>query len=367
MNQEIDKFSDLKSQKNISVMIIGGGKISEQHLIALSVLKDITVTGICDLSPALSQFTAERFGIANWFTDYKSMLSECDAKVVHVLTPPATHKRIVKDCLESGRHVIVEKPIATSNKEFRELYDFALSKGLHLIENHNYRFNRPIVDLENAVREGKIGAVKEIEVRLLLNIGGGRYADSNLPHASHQLPAGVIHEFITHLAYLLLNFLPETDVDNFDKVRAAWQNHTGGSLFKYDDLDAFILSKDVHSRLRFSCHQWPDGFHVKICGTEGTAEAELFHPICHITTKRSIGQHLTPLFNSIDKAKAIRRAGFRSLWNKIRNKGAYEGLGKFLELTYKSFLNGEEPPVSFQQMDEASRLIDSLLLKENSL
>jgi hypothetical protein len=53
----------------------------------------VEITGVCDLSPALARFTAERFGAARWFTDYREMLDECDADIVHVLTPPATHER----------------------------------------------------------------------------------------------------------------------------------------------------------------------------------------------------------------------------------------------------------------------------------
>ena len=356
------------SKGNIEIAVIGCGKISEQHLIALKPLDQVNVISICDLSPALAQFTAERFGIRDWFTEYKEMLKHCSADVIHVLTPPSTHDRIVRDCLESGFHVVVEKPIALSNSNFRALMDLADSKGLRLIENHNYRFNSPILELERVLKEGRIGTVQEVEVRLVLNISsGGRYADTNLPHTSHNLPAGIIHEFITHMVYLLLNFIPDSDVDKFDLIRAAWSNHSGGTLFKYDDLDAIILANNVHSRLRFSCHQWPDCFTVQVRGTDGVASAELFHPVCLVTDRGKFGQHLTPLVNSLATAKKIKRAGFKSIWRKIQNKGAYEGLGQFLELFYQSMITGGESPVSYRQMDETSLLIDALLAQEKSL
>ena len=237
-----------------------------------------------------------------------------------------------------------------------------------MIENHNYRFNEPIRRLERAVSAERIGTVQEVEVRLVLNIrGGGRYADANLPHPSHRLPAGIIHEFITHMAYLLLNFMPERTVDNLPLIRAAWRNHGDDKLFTYDDLDAFVLAGSVHGRLRFSCHQWPDCFTVQVRGTEGEATAELFHPVCLVTSRRRVGQHLTPLVNSVAAARTMLRAGFGSIWGKIRNRGAYEGLGRFLELSYQALRAGKEPPVSYRQMDEASRLVDSILAPENAL
>jgi len=354
--------------KKITTLIIGGGKIAEQHLIALQAIDIVSVAGICDLSPSLAQFTAKRFGIPNWFTDYKQMLNQCTADVVHVLTPPATHNSIVRTCFEFDMHVIVEKPIALSNMEFKKLWNLAASKGLQLIENHNYRFNEPIEKLKKAVNEDKIGDIKEVEIRLALDIrSGGRYADVNFPHPSHQLPAGIIHEFITHMAYLLLHFIPEGCIEHMESVRAAWRNYGGGNLFKYDALDAAVFSDGIIGKLNFSSNQWPDAFTVKLRGTEGKAVSELYHPLCVITGRRSVGQHLTPLVNSISAARTIRRAGFGSLWNKIRNKGAYEGLRRFIDLTYQALNTGIEPPVTYKHMDEASRLVDLLLLQENRI
>lgn len=352
----------------LNAALIGGGKISEQHLGVLAGLPGVKVAGVCDLSPALARFTAERFGVPAWFTDYREMFDRGGADVVHVLTPPATHDRIVRDCLAAGAHVIVEKPIALTNRGFQDLWHMADARGLHLIENHNYRFNTPIHKLDDAIEQGRIGAVQEVEVRLALNIrGGGRYADANLPHPSHRLPAGIIHEFITHMAYLLLHFMPAGSVDRLDLLRSVWRNHGGGDLFKYDDLDVLLMSGGVHGRIRFSSNQWPDGFSVQVRGSDGMATAELFHPVCLVTRRRAVGQHLTPLVNAVSAAGNLLSAGVGGIWAKIRNRGAYEGLGRFLELTYRALENGDAPPVGYQQMDEAGRLVDAILAEENRL
>jgi predicted dehydrogenase len=358
----------MTSNNKILAAIIGGGKISEHHLGTLRNIDGVEVAGVCDLSPALARFTAERFAISRWFTDYRQMLAEIEADVVHVLTPPATHDCLVRDCLEAGKHVIIEKPVTLSHEGFRNLWDLAASRGLQLVENHNYRFNEPIRQLEQAVAAGRIGRVEEVEVRIALNIrDSGRYADENLPHPSHRLPAGVIHEFITHLAYLLLHFLPEGSSDRVELIRALWRNHGGGDLFKYDDLDAVILAGSTHGRLRFTCRQWPDAFTVQVRGSDGIATAELFHPHCQVTTRRGVGQHFTPLINGISGARTLAGAGFGSIWNKIRNRGTYEGLSRFLELTYAAMQTGQEPPVGFRQMDATSWLVDRLLAEENRI
>ena len=350
----------------IAVAIIGGGKISEQHLGTLKNLAGVDVVGICDLSPALARFTAERFAVPRWFTDYHEMLEQTDPDVIHVLTPPGTHDRLVRDCLAAGKHVIIEKPIALSHSGFRDLWELSAERGLHLVENHNYRFNEPIRQLEQAVSAGRIGRIEEVEVRISLDIrGGGRYADENLPHPSHQLPAGIIHEFITHLAYLFLHFLPDSYAAEIDSVQARWHNHGGGDLFKYDDLDATLLAGKTHGRLRFSSRQWPDCFMVQLRGSDGMATADLFYPFCQVTTRRSVGKHLTPVVNSLSAARTLASSGFSGVWNKVRNRGAYEGLARFLELTYAALQSGQEPPVGYPQMDATCRLVDQLLAEEN--
>jgi len=368
MKQLVKSSFRLNTQNKWTAAVIGGGKISEQHLGAFNAMDAARAVAICDLSPALARFTADRFGVPEWYTDYREMLERCEADVVHVLTPPATHDRIVRDCLDSGRHVIVEKPVSLSHAGFRELWDYAGARNLRLIENHNYRFNDPVRCLEKVVQSGRIGAVQEVDVRMVLNIrGGGRYADENLPHPSHRLPAGIIHEFVSHLAYLLLHFMPHEGFGDIGPVRAAWRNHGGGALFTYDDLDALVMAGPVHGRIRFSCHQFPDCFAVQVRGSDGVARAELFHPTCQVTTRRSVGQHLTPLVNALSGAGTMVLSGFDSIWRKVRNRTAYEGLARFLALSYEALRNGGESPVSFRQMDETSRLVDALLDRENRI
>ncbi len=350
------------------VAVIGGGKISEQHLQALRGIDGVQIAAVCDLSPALAEFTAERFEVPKWYTDYRTMLDAEQVDVVHVLTPPATHQRLVTDCLERDCHVIVEKPVALSNADFLALWALSQARNRYLVENHNYRFNAPVRRLESLVAEGTLGEIDEIEIRMALDIrSGGRYADRNLPHPSHQLPAGVIHEFISHLAYLFLHFVPEYQRDSLESVRAAWRNEGGGELFKYDSLDAVVMTQAVHGRLRFSSRQWPDALAVTVRGSQGVASVELFHPILQLARKRGGSPHLTPLVNALGQAKTSFRSGFGSIWSKIRNRTAYEGLDLFLRQTYEAMAAGSKPPVGFEDMERCSRLIDALLARENRL
>lgn len=341
--------------------VLGTGKISEEHLRFLGSTPGVRLVGVCDLSPSLAKYAANRFKADNAFTDYATMLRNTRPDVVHILTPAGTHARFATEGLNADAHVIVEKPVAMNYAEFESLWDLARSRNRWIVEDHNYRFNEPIRDIEAMVAKGQIGEVKEVEVRMCLPILGAksRYADKVLPHPSHKLPAGVIHEFITHLAYLTLRFVPE-----IERVSAAWSRHGSDAMFTYDDLDATVIGGGVHGRLRFSAHTGPDCFEVTVRGTNGWAQTDLFQPHVRAVLPRK-GGPLSPLANQMINGLGLAKASVVGFKNKVLQKTPYEGLKTFLTETYDAIAHGGEPPVTRRDMERAVKLVDTLLEEQN--
>jgi predicted dehydrogenase len=353
----------------LTAALIGTGKISEEHLKFLKTSPRVRVAGVCDLSPSLARYASERFGAGRPFTDHAAMLAELKPDVVHVLTPPATHVRLVSDCLRAGAHVIVEKPVAPTHGDFVELAALAKSVGRRLVEDHNYRFNRVVLKIERLVKDGSLGEVHEVDVRMALNVrkDGSRYADPQLLHPSHRLPAGVIHEFLTHLCYLALWFGETPLAADARRVAAAWSKHGDDAIFKHDDLDALVIGGRVHRRIRFTSHAAPDAFTLTVRGSRGWAETDLFQPYLRVVRPRAVGSQLSPLANHMANGWALVGAGVAGFWNKVMQVTPYEGLQRFLAQTYDALAWGGEPPVTFDDMDRASRLVDALLCEKNRI
>ena len=359
--------------------VIGTGVISKQHLSFLQKCAKTHLVGIFDLSPAAVNYAVETYGTgqlangqpdgqapATAYTDYAQMLAAARPDVVHILTPPQTHQTIATDCLKAGAHVICEKPVATTYQDFQDLWKISQACERHLIEDQNYRFNGPVRAIRELIDDGTLGAVQEVEIRMALDLrSGGRYADENLPSPIHQMPAGVIHDFITHLSYLLLSFLPETT--DFDRVSAAWSNHGGGDLFKYDDLDALVIGQQVHGRIRFSSYTSPDCFSITVRGDRGYAETDLFQPYLRCVVPRSGGKQLSPLVNHFANGWELMNASARNFRRKIMQKTPYEGLHYLLGETYSALSAGEQPPIGFDDMARTSQLVEALLAPENRL
>jgi len=355
----------------LKAAVIGAGYISKEHLTFLAQFPGAEAVGVCDLSPAAAAYAQSQFGVARTYTDYRQLLDQEKPDVVHILTPPNTHQWLATACLEAGAHVICEKPMTPTHGEFEELWAVAQRCDRILIENQNYRFNWPIRDIRDLVAAGALGEVQEVEVRIALDIrGGGRYADPNLPSPLHQLPAGIVHDFLPHMAYLLLEHLPEEDTEAVGgkyRVGAAWSNHGGGDLFKFDDLDALIIAGQVHGRLRFSCHTQPDGFWVTVRGSEGYAETDLFQPYVRCVVPRPVGKQLTPLANHFYSGWEFMSASFKNFYRKVMQQTPYEGLHRLLEQTYTAIAQGQPPPLTYGDMARTSRLVETLLGEQNRI
>jgi predicted dehydrogenase len=348
----------------LKAAVIGTGVISKEHLGFLDRSDRVQLVGVCDLSPVAAEYAATRYHAETMFTDYRELLATKQPDVVHILTPPHTHKWIAKDCLEAGAHVICEKPVTLTYEELKELKAIALNYNRYLIEDHNYRFNPTILQIDELVKDGTLGEIQEVEVRMALDVrSGGAFADENLPNPVHKLPAGMVHDLITHLVYLTLHYLPV----EFDRIGAAWSNHGGGSLFKYDDLDAIMVGGSRHARIRFSAHTAPDCFDVIVRGSRGYAQTDLFQPYLRCVVPRKAGKQLSPLVNHWINGYELMQRSVRNFGWKIMQRSPYEGLHCLLDQTYEALANGNPPPITYDDMERTSRLVEAILEEKNRI
>jgi predicted dehydrogenase len=344
--------------------VVGAGAIAEEHLGFLSGSPRAELVAVCDLSPAAARYAGRTYGAGSVHTDVATMLEAVAPEVVHVLTPPATHLDLARRCLARGAHVIVEKPATLSADDLDALLADARASGRRVIENHNYRFNSEVLLLDELVASGRLGPIREVGVRLTLPIRdpSSRFGDPNLPSPVHQLPGGAVHDFITHLAYLLDHFSPHV---TFDRVSALWSNRGGGELFTYDDLDATLAGRGpdglVHGHVRFDARSSPSEFTITLHGDTGYAEVELYHHQQRVVVPRAGGGQLSPIANQLANGIDTTLGAWRNLRGKVLRRSAYEGLHRFLDRTYLALATENEPPVNEGDMRRTAHLIDALL------
>jgi predicted dehydrogenase len=93
------------------------------------------------------------------YRSMKDVLSDATVRLIVVATPNATHFSLARQALESGKHVVVDKPFAATSAEARELVDLAAAKGLVLVPFHNRRWDGDFLTVQKLLEEGSLGRV----------------------------------------------------------------------------------------------------------------------------------------------------------------------------------------------------------------
>ncbi|HIK00681.1 TPA: Gfo/Idh/MocA family oxidoreductase [archaeon] len=129
------------------------------HARVYSTLKAVELVACSDISKS-SEEKARTFG-ANFYTDYKKMLSKEKPEIVSICVPTTLHKKVAVDCLRRGINTLVEKPIADSEKNASSIINVAKKTGAKLMVGHLERFNPVITAIKNYISSngGKIFSI----------------------------------------------------------------------------------------------------------------------------------------------------------------------------------------------------------------
>src|SRR4051812_24298911 len=126
--------------KQHKVAIIGAGFMGRTHLEALRRVGGVEVTMIVADPLSDAERLAAGMGVGGTSSDYHDALRNPSIDAVHICTPNFLHFPIAKEALQAGKHVVCEKPLATSVKQGEELVALAATSGLRNCTNHNLRY-----------------------------------------------------------------------------------------------------------------------------------------------------------------------------------------------------------------------------------
>ena len=138
----------------VRIGIVGTGRIAPRFIAESKYVSGLSI--VCAYNP--EQDSAKRFekrqGIPVYMKDYSKFLDQVDA--VYIASPNETHYDYTKQALQTGKHVLCEKPMAFTKKQTIELYQLAKEKNLVLLEGIKAAYCPGFQQLLNVVRSGKI-------------------------------------------------------------------------------------------------------------------------------------------------------------------------------------------------------------------
>src|ERR671939_992785 len=103
----------------IRVALIGTGFAASSHLDALARVRAVEVAGLVGSSADRARAAAERLGLARAYASIDELLEDASVDAVHNCTPNDLHAEITTRCLEAGKHVLSEKPLAMDPTQTR--------------------------------------------------------------------------------------------------------------------------------------------------------------------------------------------------------------------------------------------------------
>ncbi|MFC4769972.1 Gfo/Idh/MocA family protein [Effusibacillus consociatus] len=144
----------------IRIGLIGAGGIARyRHLPCCAAIADVEVVAVFDAVEETARQAAAKFNIPTVFDDYRQMLEQKDIAAVLITTPNVYHAPIAIDAMQAGKHVLCEKPMASTLQAAEEMVRVQKETGRTLMIALNNRFRPDSHWMKNLIAEGAVGPI----------------------------------------------------------------------------------------------------------------------------------------------------------------------------------------------------------------
>lgn len=143
--------------------VIGTGAMGQHHLRIYSEMNNIELVGLCDIDKKRAESLARIYKTTPYF-DHKELLKQ-ELDAVSVVVPTTFHARIALDAIESGTHLLVEKPIADTLENADAIINASHDAKVKLMVGHIERFNPAVLKLREIIDSGMLGKIVSISSR----------------------------------------------------------------------------------------------------------------------------------------------------------------------------------------------------------
>lgn len=164
--------------KKLNIGLIGAGFMGKAHSVAYSNMPKFfwpapampILKTICDIEPTIAKESKDRFGFQQYCTDWKNIINDPEIDAVSICTPNDSHAEIAIAALKAGKHVLCEKPIASTSDDAKAMAEVAESvKEQGIVSMCAYQYRRvPAIELaKKFIDEGSIGKILNVRATYL--------------------------------------------------------------------------------------------------------------------------------------------------------------------------------------------------------
>jgi len=228
--------------KPSNIAIIGYGGFGHFLHHTWSVLDDVAVTMVVDVDPSR---LPSKPGVKT-STRWQDVLTDPSIDVVAIVTAPSTHAEIAVACMEAGKHVFIEKPIALTMGDYDRILEARDRTGMSASIDHIMRFNPLLISLKSVVDSGALGKLRRADIE--------NYAQDETMGPSHwfwniDISGGILLEHAVHFIDLI-HYLQPSEVTGVTGMRQVRNNRLEDQVMANVTYADGVVATHYHSFAR---------------------------------------------------------------------------------------------------------------------
>lgn len=241
--------------RKIRFAVIGCGHIGKRHAEMIHLNADSELVALCDVKPE-NELGIEKYN-AKFFDDLDALInSDLDLDVINIATPNGLHAEMALKVLESGRHVVIEKPLALNKADAEKIIYTALHRGKQVFGVMQNRYSPPSVWIKDLVSSGKLGSINMVQINCYWNRDDRYYTNGNW-HGDKKLDGGTLFTQFSH--FIDVMYWLFGDIDNIQS-RITDFNHQDLTDFEDSGVVSFDFVSGGMGILNFSTACWDKNF-----------------------------------------------------------------------------------------------------------
>lgn len=339
----------------MKIGLVGCGEAVKHQIPGIDAFAGTEIVGICDSNEQKLKELGDRLKIQNLYTELDDMLEHLKPEVVHIMTPPKTHAPLAIRAMDTGCHVLVEKPMAITSEEADQMIGTAERNKVKLCVMHNHLFDPHILRAKRMTEDGLLGDVLNVEIKYWLD--KNKMFEEGLSrseHWAHQLPLGIFGEYTPHLIYLFLCFLG--NVESALVLRKRLKDSLSDTI---NGIGVEVSTESGMGNILMLENMDYGRFTVHVYGTKLALHINMMDLTMTVEKERNLPKTAARMFSTVEQ-------GFQGIVGNLANCARIitgrlrrrPGHRTLIKRFYESIQNNTEPPVTGQSGKEVVKVIE---------
>jgi predicted dehydrogenase len=191
--------------------IIGCGDVTEiKSGPAFNKVSNSTLIAVMRRDGVKAKDYAQRHGVPKWYDNANDLINDEEVNAIYIATPPASHAEYAIKCIDAGKPVYIEKPMALNAAEAKNVADHSLKKNIQMVVAH-YRREQPLFKkIKELIDSNEIGDIRHVKMELFKKpLKSELVTSANWRIDPAQSGGGLFHDLAPHQLDLMYYFFGE--------------------------------------------------------------------------------------------------------------------------------------------------------------